>query len=96
MLISYCLMLFTDWIPDTAFQYSLGWSFIGLVAVLLAVNIKKVVAGALKDSWLRVRKSYAKYLRTRLKLVTRDKKPSLFAVGQALKEEDTTPAPEAT
>ena len=54
-------MLFTDWIPDTAFQYSLGWSFIGLVAVLLGVNIKKVVAGALKDSWLRVRKSYAKY-----------------------------------
>ena len=67
LVISYCLMLFTDWIPDSNFQYFLGWIFVGLVGILLGVNIKKVVGGAIKEGWVSFKKYIDKYRRQRLK-----------------------------
>ena len=83
-------MLFTYWIPNSEFQYLLGWFFVGLVGILLGVNCKKVVVSAVKESWWGMRKSISKYQRKRLQLTTLDKKPSVFAIHQALKDENTT------
>ena len=62
-------MLFTSWVPNAEFQYMLGWFFVGLVGILVGVNIKKVVTGALKDLLLAFKKYMMKYRRLQQKMM---------------------------
>lgn len=60
MLVSYCLLLFTRFIPEVETQYLCGWCFIAIVAILVAVSMYKVCLKLFIDLWKRTKKGMLK------------------------------------
>jgi len=49
MLISYHLMLFTDFVPDIEVQYLLGWSYVCCIGGLIFTSIWFVIGAMMHD-----------------------------------------------
>ena len=61
LFIYYFMFLFTDFIPDVEFRYSLGFYFIYLVGFVFSINLLLVIYSMLAAIILGVRTKYAKY-----------------------------------
>ena len=56
MLISYHLLLFTDFVPDIEFQFALGWTYVTCIASLIATSMGQVLRGILWEMKLNLHK----------------------------------------
>ena len=65
MLISYHLMLFTDFVPDIEVQYFLGWSYVCCISGLIFTSIWFVIGALMHDLKLWLHKQYNKCLHKR-------------------------------
>ena len=67
LLASYHLFTFTEWVYDLDARYSMGWSLIGFVIVLLLANVAMVGTVLIRESIHKARKKY--YARRRAKMI---------------------------
>ena len=67
LLASYHLFTFTEWVYDLDARYSMGWSLIGFVIVLLVANVAMVGTVLLREAIHKARVKY--YARRRAKRI---------------------------
>ena len=53
--------MFTDWINDPELRYMTGWSFIGVIAVYMAVYLFLLVHGTILNLRLKCKKATHKW-----------------------------------
>lgn len=61
LLAVYCLILFTEFVPDPEIRYQNGWAMIFVTFTLIAVNMAVVIATSIQDMVKKGKRGYKKY-----------------------------------
>lgn len=91
MIICYCLLLFTRFIPEPEAenQYLCGWYFIAVISILVGVNMCKVATTFFKDVRFKIKKKLVeRYFKSRKSFLFTPKTVSPNANHSAFQEDN--------
>ena len=61
LLAVYCLILFTEFVPEPETRYLCGWAMISVTFILIGVNMGVLIGTSIQDMVKKCKRRYKKY-----------------------------------